>query len=56
MAFESHGQDSRYNYMGDKCETLTAKYGTGGGNAPIVVYKLKDVYVSGHDYHHTGGY
>ena len=37
MVVESHWQDSRYNPMGDICETVCAKYGTGGGNAPIVI-------------------
>jgi len=37
MVFESHGQDARYRPMGDVCETISAKYGTGGGNAPIVL-------------------
>ena len=35
--YESHNQDSRYNPLGDVCETISAKYGTGGGNQPIVV-------------------
>ena len=35
--FESHDQDSRYNEFHDVCETVNAKYGTGGGNAPMVV-------------------
>lgn len=30
MVFESHGQDARYRPMGDVCETISAKYGTGG--------------------------
>jgi DNA (cytosine-5)-methyltransferase 1 len=34
--FENHGQDSRYRDMGEVCETVSAKYGTGGGNQPIV--------------------
>ena len=29
--FESHDQDSRYNEFHDVCETVNAKYGTGGG-------------------------
>lgn len=41
VVFESHGQDSRYNEMGDVCETVTQKYGTGGCNTPIVV-KIDD--------------
>ena len=34
--FERHDQDSRYRDMGGVCETVSAKYGTGGGNQPIV--------------------
>lgn len=37
MVFESHGQDSRYRDMGEVCETISAKYGLGGGNQPIVL-------------------
>ena len=35
--FENHSQDSRYNPLGDVCETVSSKYGTGGNNQPIVV-------------------
>lgn len=34
--YESHGQDSRVKDPGDTCLTVSAKYGTGGGNTPIV--------------------
>lgn len=37
VCFESHDQDARYREMGDVCETVSAKHGTGGGNAPMVV-------------------
>ena len=37
MVYESHGQDARYNYLGEVCETISAKYGLGGGNVPIVI-------------------
>lgn len=37
IVFESHGQDARYKLLGDICETVSAKYGTGGGNTPIVL-------------------
>lgn len=37
QAFEQHSQDSRYNPLGDVCETVNAKYGTGGNNTPIVI-------------------
>jgi len=35
--FENHSQDSRYKPFGDVCETVNAKYGTGGNNQPLVV-------------------
>lgn len=35
--FENHSQDSRYRDLGQICETVAAKYGTGGNNMPIVV-------------------
>lgn len=37
LVYESHGQDARYRRMNDVCETISAKYGLGGGNAPIVL-------------------
>ena len=37
LVYESHNQDSRYRPLGDICETVSAKYGTGGGNQPIVL-------------------
>jgi len=30
LVYESHGQDSRYKPMGEVCETVSQKYGTGG--------------------------
>ena len=30
IVYESHNQDSRYNPLGEICETVSAKYGTGG--------------------------
>lgn len=35
--FESHNTDCRYNELDKVCTTITAHYGTGGCNAPIVV-------------------
>lgn len=35
--FENHSQDSRYKLLEDVSETVSAKYGTGGNNMPIVV-------------------
>lgn len=40
FVFENHSQDSRYNPIGDVCETVSAKYGTGGNNMPMVVEPL----------------
>ena len=44
LAYESHGQDARYRPMGDVCETVSAKYGMGGGNAPIILTKDENLY------------
>lgn len=35
--YERHDQDARYKLLGDVSESVAAKYGTGGGNMPIVV-------------------
>lgn len=44
LVYESHGQDCRYKLLPDVCSTVSQKYGTGGGNAPIVVtYGTEDV-------------
>ena len=37
LVYENHAQDSRCKPMGDICETVSAKYGTGGNNVPIVL-------------------
>lgn len=34
--FESHGQDCRYNELKNVSSTVSATYGTGGGNIPLV--------------------
>ena len=36
VAYEHHSQDSRVKELPEVCSTVTAKYGTGGGNMPIV--------------------
>jgi site-specific DNA-cytosine methylase len=46
-----HGQDSRVRELGDVCTTVSATYGTGGGNVPvtiqpIIVYGTQDPCVS----------
>ena len=35
--YENHRQDARYDEK-ELCPTVTAKYGTGGGNIPLVLY------------------
>lgn len=42
VVYENHAQDSRIREMGDVCSTVSAKYGTGGGNTPIVVFTQND--------------
>lgn len=37
VCYESHHMDARYREMGDVCETICSRYGTGGGNMPIAV-------------------
>jgi len=37
LVYENHSQDSRFNPLGECCETVSAKYGTGGNNTPIVL-------------------
>jgi DNA (cytosine-5)-methyltransferase 1 len=39
--YECHGQDSRVKALGETCSTVTAKYGTGGGNVPIVTARMR---------------
>ena len=36
VVYENHSQDSRYRELGDISETVSAKYGTGGNNTPLV--------------------
>ena len=37
--FENHPADSRVKQMGDTCHSVTARWGTGGGNIPFVLNK-----------------
>ena len=41
LVFENHSQDSRYTGPLDKSQTVSATYGTGGNNQPLVVQKPK---------------
>jgi DNA-cytosine methyltransferase len=36
QAYETHPADSRVKEMGETCQTVVARFGTGGGNTPIV--------------------
>lgn len=35
QVYETHPADSRVKEMGDVCQTVTSRWGTGGGNVPI---------------------
>ena len=37
--YETHPSDSRVKEMGDTCQSVTARWGTGGGNIPFVLNK-----------------
>ena len=37
LVYENHSQDSRYKELGEVSETVSAKYGTGGNNQPLVL-------------------
>lgn len=36
LIFENHGIDARYRQMGDVAPSMSARYGTGGNNVPLV--------------------
>ena len=38
--YEMHGQDSRVRELGDVCTTVSATYGTGGGNVPVTIQPI----------------
>jgi DNA (cytosine-5)-methyltransferase 1 len=37
MVYETHPADSRVKEMGETCQTVTSRWGTGGGNVPIAL-------------------
>ena len=39
--YESHHMDARYTELDDIAETVCARYGTGGGNMPMIVDDMK---------------
>ena len=36
IVYETHPADSRVKEMGDVCQTVTSRWGTGGGNVPLI--------------------
>ena len=43
IAYETHPADSRVKEMGEVCQTVTSRWGTGGGNVPLVqAYSLRE--------------
>ena len=37
VVYENHSQDTRYRDLGEVCQTVSATYGMGGNNQPLVV-------------------
>lgn len=46
VMFENHAQDARYKGPLEESPSLTARYGTGGNNQPLVINKEKQEYDS----------
>ena len=44
QVYETHPADSRVKEMGETCQTVTSRWGTGGGNVPLVqeAYSLRE--------------
>ena len=42
IVFDNHAQDARYSELKGVCPTVTARWGTGGGNTPIVARQTFD--------------
>jgi DNA (cytosine-5)-methyltransferase 1 len=40
IVYENHPADSRVKEMGETCQTVSARFGTGGGNVPLVQQPL----------------
>jgi DNA (cytosine-5)-methyltransferase 1 len=40
IVYETHPADSRVKEMGDVCQTVTSRWGTGGGNVPIAIQDI----------------
>lgn len=43
IVYETHPADSRVKEMGETCQTVTSRWGTGGGNVPLVqAYSIRE--------------
>lgn len=43
VVYETHPADSRVKEMGNTCQTVTSRWGTGGGNVPLVqAYSIRE--------------
>ena len=43
VVYETHPADSRVKEMGETCQTVTSRWGTGGGNVPLVqAYSIRE--------------
>lgn len=57
VVYESHPSDSRTKELGDSCSTVRARWGTGGGNTPLVLHAnnvAPTITSSGPPYSRTG--
>jgi DNA (cytosine-5)-methyltransferase 1 len=43
QVYETHPADSRVKEMGETCQTVTSRWGTGGGNVPIALQDIRPV-------------
>jgi len=41
--YETHPADSRVKEMGEICQTVTSRWGTGGGNVPIAIQDIRAI-------------
>lgn len=43
QVYETHPADSRVKEMGETCQTVTSRWGTGGGNVPIALQDIRPI-------------
>lgn len=41
--YETHPADSRVKEMGETCQTITSRWGTGGGNVPLAIQDIRAI-------------